>query len=63
VTQDHHRKVETVLGPVDDDQLGVVLVHEHVMVAWIWAELTTPARYKPHEIVEAVLPYLEQKGL
>jgi phosphotriesterase-related protein len=60
VAEGDHRKVETVLGPVDDDQLGVVLVHEHVMVDWIGAELTTPARYNPHEIVEAALPYLEQ---
>src|SRR5688572_27839221 len=60
MAQSDHRKVETVLGPVDYDQLGVVLVHEHVMVDWIGAELTTPARYNPHEIVEAALPYLEQ---
>lgn len=60
MAQGDHRKVETVLGPVDSDKLGVVLVHEHVMVDWIGAELTTRARYDLHEIVEAALPYLEQ---
>jgi phosphotriesterase-related protein len=60
VAEGDHRKVETVLGPVDPDQLGVVLVHEHVMVDCIGAELTTPARYDLKEIVEAALPYLEQ---
>jgi phosphotriesterase-related protein len=55
-----HQQVETVLGSVGADELGVVLVHEHVMVDWIGAAFTSPARYNRDEIVELALPYLQQ---
>jgi len=54
------REVETVLGPVDTDELGVVLVHEHVLVDWIGAELTSPDRYNPDEIIGLVRPHLQR---
>lgn len=54
------QQVETVLGPVDADELGVVLVHEHVLVDWIGAELTSPERYKPDDVVSLALPYLQR---
>jgi len=53
------RQVETVLGPLDADQFGVVLVHEHVLVDWIGAQLTSPERYNPDDVVSMALPYLQ----
>lgn len=50
--------VETVLGPVPADELGVTLVHEHILVDWIGAEQTSPDRYDADAVVALVLPYL-----
>jgi phosphotriesterase-related protein len=50
--------VETVLGPVDVDDLGVTLVHEHVLVDWIGAEWTNRDRYDTEAVVRVVLPHL-----
>lgn len=50
--------VETVLGPVPADELGVTLIHEHILVDWIGAEQTSPDRYDADAVVALVLPYL-----
>jgi phosphotriesterase-related protein len=51
-------RVQTVLGPVEPGDLGIALVHEHVLVDWIGAELTSPARYDADDVMALVLPYL-----
>jgi phosphotriesterase-related protein len=53
-------RVETVLGSVDANDLGVTLVHEHVMVDWVGAELTSRDRYDPDAVVQLVVPYLRR---
>jgi phosphotriesterase-related protein len=52
--------VETVLGSVDAQNLGVTLVHEHVLVDWIGAELTSRDRYDIQAVVQVVLPHLRR---
>ncbi len=52
--------VETVLGPVNADDLGVILVHEHALVDWIGAELTSRDRYDVEAVVQVVLPHLRR---
>jgi predicted metal-dependent phosphotriesterase family hydrolase len=52
--------VETVLGPVEANELGLTLIHEHVMVDWIGADETGTHRYDPDAVVALTLPYLRQ---
>jgi phosphotriesterase-related protein len=53
-------RVETVLGAVAPDELGITLVHEHILVDWIGAEQTSPDRYEADAVVGVVLPYLRE---
>jgi predicted metal-dependent phosphotriesterase family hydrolase len=53
-------RIETVLGPIDADRLGLTLVHEHVMVDFVGATETGPHRWDVDEVVATMLPYLQQ---
>jgi len=48
----------SVLGPIKPDELGITLVHEHVMADFIGAAETGTDRYQADKIVEKALPYL-----
>lgn len=48
----------TVRGPVPVQDLGMTLVHEHVMVDFIGADQVRKDRYDPDEVFRAVLPHL-----
>ena len=50
--------VNTVLGPVPADQLGRVLIHEHVLVDFVGADKIVPGRYDRNEVFKVVLPHL-----
>ena len=52
--------VDTVLGPVPARELGVTLVHEHILVDWIGADRTSPDRYDADEVVAVARPHLER---
>lgn len=52
--------VRTVLGDIKADELGLTLVHEHIMCDFIGADKTGKHRYKPDEVFEVILPYLKQ---
>jgi phosphotriesterase-related protein len=54
------RKVLTVQGPISPEELGITLMHEHVMVDFIGADQIRKDRYDPKEVFETVLPYLKQ---
>lgn len=54
------RGVETVTGRVPSDQLGVTLVHEHVLVDFIGAADVSPRRYDRNAAFRKALPYLKQ---
>ncbi|MBD3184429.1 phosphotriesterase [Candidatus Poribacteria bacterium] len=52
--------IQTVLGPIKPDELGLTLIHEHVMVDFIGADEVNKDRYDPDEVVEVMQPYLEE---
>lgn len=51
--------IMTVSGPIQPDELGTVLTHEHVLVDFAPASEIAPGRYDADEVFEVVLPYLE----
>ena len=53
-------QVITVNGAIDSEELGLALIHEHIMVDWIGADSTGYHRWDRNEIVERALPYLEE---
>ncbi len=53
-------RLETVTGPVSPDQLGITLMHEHVLVDFIGAVGVTPSRYDARVVFDVVLPHLQQ---
>jgi len=52
------RSVATVRGPVDASELGVTLVHEHVLVDFVGADQVSRQRYDAEEAFKAALPHL-----
>jgi predicted metal-dependent phosphotriesterase family hydrolase len=57
-------KIMTVNGPVEPEQVGSVLPHEHIMVDFIGADEVSSSRYEASSVIDLVLPYLEEvKGL
>jgi phosphotriesterase-related protein len=53
-------KVETVLGPVSASDLGLTLVHEHVMVDFVGADRVSRDRYDAEEVFRTALRFLEE---
>lgn len=53
-------QVITVNGAIEPGELGLALIHEHVMVDWIGADSTGYHRWNRKEIVERTLPYLKE---
>jgi predicted metal-dependent phosphotriesterase family hydrolase len=54
------RRIETVSGAIDPAQLGLTLMHEHVLVDFIGAAEAKPSRYDADAVYARVLPYLQQ---
>lgn len=53
-------KIQTVFGPVKPEELGVTLIHEHVVCDFGGAEVANqPGRCNPDDVVDAMRPYLE----
>ena len=50
--------VQTVLGKVSPDELGIVLPHEHILVGFIPEGKMGPEDYDRAEVVQAMLPRL-----
>jgi predicted metal-dependent phosphotriesterase family hydrolase len=53
-------QIMSVTGPIFADQLGMTLMHEHVMVDFIGAEKVSRDRYNPEEVFQKALPHLKQ---
>lgn len=53
-------QVMTVSGPIEPEEMGLALIHEHIMVDWIGADSTGYHRWDRDEIVARALPYLEE---
>jgi predicted metal-dependent phosphotriesterase family hydrolase len=51
---------DTVLGRVAASQLGMTLMHEHVLVDFIGAAQVSRDRYDPREVFTSVLPHLRR---
>jgi predicted metal-dependent phosphotriesterase family hydrolase len=52
--------VETVLGPVPASDLGLTLVHEHVLVDFVGADRVRRDRYNAEDVFRTALPFLEE---
>ena len=56
-------KIRTVRGPVDPEDLGVTLPHEHILCDFGGAQTAGSHRYDPDDVVRVMVPYLrEAKG-
>jgi phosphotriesterase-related protein len=53
-------QIQTVQGSVSPADLGVTLMHEHVMVDFAGAEQAGPHRYDAEEVFRVALPHLER---
>ncbi|MBR9999877.1 MAG: phosphotriesterase, partial [Cyclobacteriaceae bacterium] len=52
--------VITVRGKVKADKIGFTLTHEHLLVDFIGAGKYDPERWNDEEVIQSVLPYLEE---
>ncbi len=50
----------TVTGEIHPEDMGVSLIHEHVLVDWIGADSTGYHRWDREAVVARALPYLEE---
>ena len=52
--------IMTVAGPIDADELGKTLAHEHVLVDFIGASQTGYHRWDRKEVIAVALPRLQR---
>lgn len=52
------RTVQTVSGPIRAAELGLSLIHEHILVDFIGADKTSSTRWNRDEVVRKALPFL-----
>ena len=52
--------IMTVNGPVSSREMGVSLIHEHILVDFIGADSITDLRWDKSEVVKKSLPFLKQ---
>lgn len=52
--------IMTVNGPIASSEMGITLVHEHMLVDFIGADSTGYHRWDKEEVVEVVAPYLSE---
>lgn len=53
-------QIMTVTGPIDTNQMGLTLEHEHVVVDFIGAEKVNQPQYKTEQALDTLLPYFIQ---
>jgi phosphotriesterase-related protein len=53
-------RITTVAGQIERADLGLTLIHEHVLVDFIGADKVDPSRYDADAVFAKVLPYLQQ---
>ncbi|MEX0288039.1 MAG: phosphotriesterase [Flavobacteriaceae bacterium] len=53
-------QIITVNGAIEPQEMGLALIHEHIMVDWIGADSTGYHRWNRDKIVERALPFLEE---
>jgi phosphotriesterase-related protein len=52
--------VMTVLGAIDPLTMGTTLIHEHILVDFIGAKVTSPDRWNRDEVMDVALPHLDE---
>jgi phosphotriesterase-related protein len=52
--------IMTVKGPVSSREMGVSLIHEHILVDFIGADSTTDQRWDKGKVIERAMPFLKQ---
>jgi phosphotriesterase-related protein len=52
--------IMTVNGPIDTNEIGMTLTHEHVLVDFIGADQVNKDRYDQDEVIKVVIPFLEK---
>ena len=52
--------IMTVNGPVSSKEMGVSLIHEHILVDFIGADSITEQRWDKSKVVDRSLPFLKQ---
>lgn len=52
--------IETVKGKIKPDEMGLTLIHEHVLVDFIGADSTGYHRWDKDSVVQVLIPYLEE---
>lgn len=60
---DKKKKVMTVTGLIESSAMHNTLAHEHILVDFIGAEEINPPRWDREEVIQKVLPYLEEAKL
>ena len=59
-------KLITVAGELPVEEMGITLIHEHILVDWIGADSTGYHRWDKAKVVERVQPFLlkaKEKGV
>ena len=52
--------LQTARGPISPDQLGVTLIHEHILVDFIGADKVSRDRYDSDAVFRVALPHLQR---
>jgi len=52
--------IGTVNGPIETENMGITLTHEHILVDFIGADSTGYHRWNRTDVVKVVLPYLRE---
>jgi phosphotriesterase-related protein len=52
--------IQTVSGKISPDEMGLTLIHEHILVDFIGADSTGYHRWDKDSVVQRVLPFLEE---
>lgn len=53
------KMVETVLGPISSDQLGLTLMHEHLLLSNWNARIADPDRLPIHQAIDFITPVIQ----
>jgi phosphotriesterase-related protein len=58
--QSESYKIHTVSGEIEPGEMGLTLIHEHILVDFIGADSTGYHRWDKDSVVHRVLPFLEE---
>ncbi|MBC8110437.1 MAG: phosphotriesterase [Verrucomicrobia bacterium] len=53
-------RIINVTGAIKSSQMGITLIHEHILVDFIGADKTSSERWNHEDVIKKVLPYLEE---